>query len=105
MSDPISRLLEAIAAREKRANDCLTDGSRWWDWQQLRAKGSWFTVADAVHIALHDPSSVLRRCKEDREMVRKCSMAEAYPHLVPPKFAEQILRHLAAGYGITEEEK
>lgn len=69
MSDPMSLLLEAIEAREKRANDCLTDGSRWWDWQQLRAKGSWFTAADAKHIALHDPSSVIRHCKADRELV------------------------------------
>lgn len=131
MSDPSSRLLEAIEAREQKARRVKAD------WHQVGntgvivasdggknpeecGNGNWAGIAEFM--VDNDPSSVLRHCKADRELLREHGPQEV-ASLEHETWAQTFVvcrccavgdrrviypcptvRIVARGYGITEEE-
>lgn len=118
MSDLVSRLLEAIEAKEEKALRVKAD------WHQVGetgvivasdggrnpeecANGNWAGIAEFM--VDNDPSSVLRRCEADRRLLKLWADPFGYWTADQAKAAAQMkdamLLELARGYGITEEEK
>lgn len=99
MDDPFSRLLEAIAVEERRADDIHTLNCD-------RVLGSISgNVNDSCDCG--EPDRVLRRCAADRRMVKLWQVfhdagnASTDMHIA----ADQFLRHLAEGYGLSDHQE
>jgi uncharacterized protein DUF6221 len=124
MSDLIPRLLEAIEAKEEKARAALNGvnvfmhvgggpvGANWTAFGGLvsddRGTPLWdcegsetLCMADEVaeHVADNDPSSVLRRCEADREILAMYDERFSDDYIWKP-----ILKALGKAYGLTEEE-
>jgi hypothetical protein len=108
VSDLVSRLLEAIEAKDQKARAAY--GSPW--------AADMGAHPNAVFIADNDPSSVLRHCEADRKLMARggpfCSCYEYGPPTnpntglpIPHHYdcsAYEAATLLAGVYGITEEE-
>ncbi|WP_331764449.1 DUF6221 family protein [Streptomyces anulatus] len=65
------------------------------------------TAAASIHVALHDPASVLRRCAADRKLIAALAAVINGDYIDDgePVLAERVLCGIAEGYGWTEGER
>jgi len=121
VSDLVSRLLEAIEAKEEKARAVL-DRELWDELDEALGRDwpNWLPEDRGTvraYMVDNDPSSVLRRCKADRETIVQCQRAirddeasaragdlHRMQHTLTAMLAWFVLDKMAESYGITEEE-
>lgn len=105
--DLVTRLLAAIEETERIAHGA----SRWSEGASEWADGG---EPDWVHIAHHDPTTVLRRCAADRKIVACYQRATDALKEAPRESrafvrlyldaCEDVIGHLAEGYSLAEQQ-